>query len=139
MKFTRRILLFIMVLSICMSMVLTVSAATKSAGIYGVLTSRSYQSGTNIYGETTVTENPDNAYLLVKFTINNNSGATNNYNGTSSKGVTLYTYTKYYTTYSPETIPIYVYYCGEVRGGSQSPSAYVTSTAGYSVDRSQFN
>lgn len=137
----RRILsaLLAVVLVVAMTAPAMAVVQLKNAGIYGVLKSISYQSGTNIYGETWITENPDNAYLLVKMTINQQSGNQVNIENSSSRGVTLHTYTKYYTAYADGYLPTRVFFCGEVRGGTQSPEAYVTATRNYSIDLSYYN
>lgn len=141
MKTLKKTLAIFFVIAFCISMAVSVSAALNqaTAGIYGTLTCRSYQSGMGFYGNTTVTTNPDNAYLLVKYTFNLESGTQINSTGTSQRSVTSYEYTRSFQHTTDDGVPTYVQYCGEVRGGSQSPSAYVTKTIGYSVDSSEFD
>lgn len=136
MKTVRRLIALMLIIVLCMSIAITASAAvsSKEAGIYGTLSCTSQKRGTDIYGKTTVTTNPDNAYLLVKYTINLSGGTQTKTNGTSQRGVTSFEYIRSYLNYTTDGVPTYVQFCGEVRGGSQSPSAYVTTTRGYSVD-----
>lgn len=136
MKNVRRIISMMLVIALCMSIAVTAMAAStiKAAGIYGTLTCTSQKSGTDIYGKTTVTTNPDNAFLMVKYTFNLSGGTQIDSNGTSKRGVTSFEYIRSYLNYTTDGVPTYVYFSGEVRGGSQSPTAYVTTTRGYSVD-----
>lgn len=140
MKIFHKVICLILVVAICMTMVISASAKVGlnavSAGIYGTLSCSSKQNDAAIYGKTTVTTNPDSAYLLVKYTFNLTTDYQYDVTGTSTRGVTSFEYTRDFSVYPSDALPIYVYFCGEVRGGSQSPTAYVTTTLGYSIDTS---
>ena len=124
---------------ICTIMAMSVNALSLTAvpaGIYGTLDCYCTQRNSNIYSKTTVTTNPDNAYLRVKYVFNTSTNTQTQSSSSSSRGVTLFEHNKDLSVYAPDARPIYVQYCGEVRGGSQSPSAYVTRTVGYSINTS---
>lgn len=122
------------VLLLCVSLAVCVSAATithasTNAGIYLSLTGTiSPSSGTSLLPTTTtVSVNPDQAYLKVDLELKNGVDHISNSTASSSTGVTTFSHTMPIYYYAEEAHP-YVYVAHNVQGGSQSDFGYVCRT-----------
>jgi hypothetical protein len=126
-KIRRPVFITIVALLLCGSLAFNASAASKSAhaGIYGILkgTATPVTRSTLLPTTTTITQNPDNAYLVVLAEVTNGVRVLDNLEYHSARGVTsfnvsipVYAYNDYDT--------IYVHMGHGVQGGTQAPGGY---------------
>ena len=128
MKTKRSILSLVLVLILCVSLAVSASAATvtRRAGIYGTLTGTANPivRSTLIPTTTTITTNPDTAYIEVNGEVTNGESTLDAYCYTSNRGVTSFsTSVPVYVYGQYAELIVYINHC--VQGGSESPVGYV--------------
>ena len=139
MKNSRKVLCLVMAVLFCMTMAITVSASSNSrgAGIYGTISGSIRQNGGNLITSTTITKNPDSAYLAVRIQLSDGTVYTAATYSESSRDVTSYPYT-WPMRYAYDQLPVCAFCTHGVQGGNQSGSAYAVYTS-VSLDTSFFN
>lgn len=121
MKVTRKLIAFVLVLIMCCSFVLSVSAAM--AGIYSYVKGEGSQSGSILVTRTYVGKNPDSAFLTTSVDFSDGVNHMGNASSTSGRGVTSYSH-NFPIYMTADHIPTRVYCTHAVQGGSQSASGY---------------
>lgn len=131
MKIKTRILTSALALGLCASMAISASAAFGApAGIYGTISGRSSQDSNdlNLFNTTTsVSRNPDRAYLTTTADFRNGISEITKLSSQSAVGVTQYTHSfPIYFTIEGKPNKAYVAHC--VQGGTQAETGYAFYT-----------
>ena len=140
MRMRRNITCFILVCVIVAAMALPASAKLVlgvSANGYGTLTGKTTQSDVVLTSVTSVTSNPDNAYLRIKVETQTLTGTkVNGRTATSSRGVTSFQDTMRMTVAYEAPLPVSGFATYEVYGGTIYESAAYYTT--FIIDNSVF-
>ena len=128
-----KLLSVILTLLLCLSLAITTSATStfEIAGIYGKIHGSSSESTSETYmvnTTTTISRNPDTAYLLVEADFCNGSQTIHATDERSSRGVLSFS-VGFPIFFDIQEIPEYAYFAHNVRGGSQSESGFVCYTS----------
>jgi len=129
MKPLKKCMCLLMVVGLLMYMA-TPALAAMVYGIYGMIYRSSIQSDNYIYSQTSVSQNPDRAYLLTYCDFSDGFHVFPTVSSQSERRATSYSVYLPIPAVEGEYYPDYYWCVHEVRGGTESPTAYAERTEG---------